>query len=76
MTRNWLSVGIAKVGHDKQRIVFNSLQVIMKEIKELLGVVFLTILTLGMAAIPFFLLGLIYGFIGYVAYKTFMFFAG
>lgn len=48
----------------------------MKEIKELLGVVFLTILTLGMAAIPFFLLGLIYGFIGYVAYKTFMFFAG
>lgn len=25
MTRNWLSVGIAKVGHDKQRIVFNSL---------------------------------------------------
>lgn len=48
----------------------------MKEIKELLGVVFLTILTLGMAAIPFFLLGLIYGFIGYVAYKAFMFFAG
>lgn len=48
----------------------------MKEIKEILSVIFLTILTLGMAAIPFFLLGLIYWFIGYVAYKTFMFFAG
>ena len=25
MTRNWLGVTISKVGHDKQRIVFNSL---------------------------------------------------
>lgn len=48
----------------------------MKEIKEILSVIFLTILTLGMAAIPFFLLGLIYGFIGYIAYKTFMFLVG
>lgn len=48
----------------------------MKEIKEILSVIFFTILTLGMAAIPFFLLGLIYGFIGYVAYKAFMFFLG
>lgn len=48
----------------------------IERIKELFSASLLAMATIAAATLPFFLLGIVYGFIGYIAYKTFMFLVG
>lgn len=48
----------------------------MNNVREVLSVIGLVLFALGAVAIPFVILGSIYGLIGYVAYKTFVFLLG